>query len=131
MLLDGAHNPEGIRRIAEHLRENPLGEDAVLLFGATSGKPLDELLKPLAEHCRAVVVGRPPVERGLDPKEVATAAEPFFDRVEAAPNTAEALSLAEAIAGDGGTVFVTGSLYLVGEVLGLLERRQVPGPVAM
>jgi len=131
MLLDGAHNPEGIRRIAEHLRENPLGADAVLLFGATSGKPLDELLKPLAEHCRAVVVGRPPVERGLDPKEVATAAKPFFDRVEAAPNTAEALSLAEAIAGDGGTVFVTGSLYLVGEVLGLLERRQVPGPVAM
>lgn len=131
MLLDGAHNPAGIRCIAEHLNDQPLGDDAVLLFGATSGKPLDELLKPLAAHCRTVVVGRPPVECGLDPQEVAAAAKPFFERVEAAPDTAEALSLATAIAGDGGTIFVTGSLYLVGEVLGLLEHRQVPGPVAM
>jgi dihydrofolate synthase/folylpolyglutamate synthase len=131
MLLDGAHNPEGIRCVAEYLQDHPLDRNAVLLFGATSGKPLGELLKPLAGHCRTIVIGRPPVERGLDPKEVAAAAEPFFDHVEAAPDTAAALSRAEAIAGEAGTIFVTGSLYLVGEVLGLLECQQVPGPVAM
>ena len=131
MLLDGAHNPEGIRCVAEHLDHDPLGEGAVLLFGATRGKSLDALLEPLAKHCRTVVVGRPPIERGLDPEEVAKAAEPYFDCVEAAADTAGALSLAEAMAGDDGTIFVTGSLYLVGEVLGLLERRTVPGPVAM
>jgi len=131
MLVDGAHNPEGIRCIAEYLRDHPLDRNAVLLFGATSGKPLDSLLRPLAQHFRAVVVGRPPVERGLDPKEVAAAAEPFFDQVQAAPDTAAALSLAETLAGGDGTVFVTGSLYLVGEVLGLVECRPVPGPVAM
>ena len=49
----------------------------------------------------------------------------------AAEDTATALSLAEAMAGEAGTIFVTGSLYLVGEVFGLLERQQVPGPVAM
>lgn len=131
VLLDGAHNPEGIRCIAEYLDAHPLDADAVLLFGATNGKPLDQLLRPLAAHFRNIVVGRPPVERGLDPREVAAAAEPFFDQVEAAADTSAAFSLAEAIAGSDGTIFVTGSLYLVGEVLGLLERRRVPGPVAM
>ena len=131
ILLDGAHNAEGIRCVSEHLREHPLDDAAVLLFGATRGKPLDPLLEPLARHCRSAVVGRPPIERGLEPEEVARAAEPFFDRVVAAPDTAAALSLAEAMAGDAGTIFVTGSLYLVGEVLGLLERQPVPGPVAM
>ena len=63
MLLDGAHNPEGIRCVAEYLQDHPLDKNAVLLFGATSGKPLGELLKPLAGHCRTIVIGRPPVER--------------------------------------------------------------------
>jgi dihydrofolate synthase/folylpolyglutamate synthase len=131
MLLDGAHNPEGIRCIADYLDEHPLDDGSVLLFGATRGKRLDDLLQPLSRHFRCVVVGRPPVERGLDPQEVARAAEPFFDHVVAAPDIAGALSLAEALAGEQGSIFVTGSLYLVGDVLGLLERRPVPGPVAM
>ena len=131
MLLDGAHNPEGIRCIAEYLDEHPLDDGSVLLFGATRGKPLDPLLEPLSRHCRSVVVGRPPIERGLDPQEVAQAAEAFFDQVVAAPDTAGALSLAEAMAGERGSILVTGSLYLVGDVFGLLERRPVPGPVAM
>ena len=131
MLLDGAHNAEGIRCVADYLDEHPLDEGSVLLFGATRGKPLDTLLEPLSRHCRSVVIGRPPIERGLDPQEVARAAEPFFDRVVAAPDNAGALSLAEALAGTQGTIFVTGSLYLVGDVMGLLEPRPVPGPVAM
>lgn len=131
LLLDGAHNREGIRCIAEYLKAHPLPSDTVLLFGATRGKSLDDLLEPLSRHCRTIVIGRPPIERGLDPQEVAAAAEPYFDVVEAAAETAAAFSLAEAIAGANGTIFVAGSLYLVGEVLGLLERREVPGPVAM
>jgi len=131
MLLDGAHNPEGIRCIAEYLDEHPLDDGSVLLFGATRGKSLETLLEPLSRHSRSIVVGRPPIERGLDPQEVARAAEPFFDQVVTASDNARALSLAEALAGERGSIFVTGSLYLVGDVLGLLERRPVPGPVAM
>ncbi len=131
MLVDGAHNPEGIRCIAEHLDENPFDTPAVLLFGATRGKALEPLLEPLSRHCRTIVVGRPPIERGLDPEEVARAAEPFFDHVEPTGDNAQALARAEALAGREGTVFVTGSLYLVGDLLALLERRPVPGPVGM
>ena len=131
VLLDGAHNPEGIRCIVEYLDEHPPEEGSVLLFGATRGKSLETLLEPLSRHFRAIVIGRPPIERGLDPPEVASAAEPFFDQVVAAPDIAGALSLAEALAGKHGSIFVTGSLYLVGDIMGLLERRPVPGPVGM
>ena len=131
ILVDGAHNSEGIRCIVDYLDEHPLDGGSVLLFGATRGKPLDTLLEPLSRHCRSIVIGRPPIERGLDPQEVARAAEPFFDQVVAATDNASALSLAQAIAGAQGSIFVTGSLYLVGDVLGLLEKRPVPGPVGM
>ena len=131
LIVDGAHNPEGIHAIARHLQDNPPPSGAVLLFGATSGKSIDELLTPLAPFFDQVVVGRPPLERGVEPEEIAAVARNYFAEVETAGEVPEAFALAEAIAGQNGTVFVVGSLYLVGEVLGLLEPSDVPGPIAM
>ena len=131
MLLDGAHNPEGIRCISDYLGQHPLEQGSVLLFGATRGKQLETLLEPLSRHVRAIVIGRPPIERGLDPTEIAPIAQSFFDEVVAAPDNTGALALAESMTSANGAIFVTGSLYLVGDIMGLLENRAVPGPVAM
>jgi dihydrofolate synthase/folylpolyglutamate synthase len=128
-LLDGAHNPAGIDAVASYLhgqrRPRP-----VLLTGATSGKPLAELFGPLGPLVDGVVVTRPPVERGLDPEQVANEIAPLFGRTEAVGDTAAALERACEIAGDEQYVLVTGSLYLVGEILGLITK-QKPRPVAM
>jgi dihydrofolate synthase/folylpolyglutamate synthase len=131
LLVDGAHNPEGIDSVASYLESHPPEEGAVLLFGATSGKSIERLLKPLAPFFETIVIGRPPIERGVDAEEVAIIARKLFKVVEAQQETPAAFSLAEAIAGNDGTIFVTGSLYLVGEVMGLLEPNAVPGPVAL
>jgi dihydrofolate synthase/folylpolyglutamate synthase len=130
LLLDGAHNPSGIAAVTHYLRsqEEPR---PVLLCGATSGKPLDKLLGPLADLVDGVVITRPPVERGLDPEEVAKEVGDLFGTVQTAANPAEALRIAARKAGKERYVLVTGSLYLVGEVLGLLAFEDVPGPVAM
>jgi dihydrofolate synthase/folylpolyglutamate synthase len=130
LLLDGAHNPAGIAAVAHFLRSRH-STPPVLLCGATSGKPLDKLLGPLAGLVDGVVITRPPVERGLDPDEVAREVTCLFGPVRTAGRPAEALKTAARLAGDDRFVLVTGSLYLVGEVLGLLATEEVPGPVAM
>jgi dihydrofolate synthase/folylpolyglutamate synthase len=130
LLLDAAHNPSGLRSLISHLRENELGRP-VLLFGATSGKPLRRLLEPLSSFSDAAVLTAPPVERGIDPEELMRIAAPLFERVETLPDPADALRRAQEIAGTERPVLVTGSLYLVGEILGLLSDAEVPGPVAM
>jgi dihydrofolate synthase/folylpolyglutamate synthase len=130
MLLDAAHNPEGMDTLIDHLEANPLPRP-VLLFGATSGKPLQRLLEPLGAFAREAVVTCPPVRRGVDPAEVEAVALPYFDRVEVLEKTDVALARAQELARPDGAVLVTGSLYLVGEVLGLLEGRRRPGPVSM
>jgi dihydrofolate synthase/folylpolyglutamate synthase len=130
LLLDGAHNPAGIAAVASYLRSRRRPRP-VLLCGATSGKPLDKLLGPLAGLVDGVVFTRPPVERGLEPAEVAAATSGLFEAAEAIPDPAEALHRAGRMAGGDRYVLVTGSLYLVGEVLGLLTAEDVPGPIAM
>jgi dihydrofolate synthase/folylpolyglutamate synthase len=130
LLLDGAHNPSGIAAVTHFLRSHN-SPPPVLLCGATSGKPLDKLLGPLADLVDGVVITRPPVERGLDPEEVAREVSALFGTIKTATKPADALTTASRMAGEGRYVLVTGSLYLVGEVLGLLAAEDVPGPVAM
>ncbi len=130
LLLDGAHNPAGIAAVTRFLRSHEPPRP-VLLCGATSGKPLDKLLGPLANLVDGVVITRPPVERGLDPDEVAKQVSSLFGKVKTAAKPADALRIAVRMAGEQRYVLVTGSIYLVGEVLGLLTADEVPGPVAM
>jgi folylpolyglutamate synthase/dihydropteroate synthase len=115
-----------IRYLKERALPNP-----VLLFGATSGKPLDTLLRSLSGFARTAVLTCPPVRRGIEPEELEPVARSFFDSVESHRDPADALQAACSLAGASGSVLVTGSLYLVGEVLGLLSGTRRPGPVAM
>ena len=130
LLFDSAHNPAGVDALARYLADEGR-DDAVLLFGATSGKPLERLLDPLSPFVRAAVITRPPVQRGLDPEEVASLVRTRIDSVAVAAEPSAALEVARGLAGKDGYVLVTGSLYLVGHVLGLLTSEEVPGPVAM
>jgi len=130
LLLDGAHNPAGARALAGYL--STLEERrAVLLFGTMRQKAFRQILRPLAGRVDAVVITRPRVERAADPEELAAVARDVLERVEVIREPAEALARARELARPGGFVLVTGSLYLVGEVLGLLEGDRVPGPVSM
>ena len=129
-LLDGAHNPSSVRALAAYLRGVPRPAP-VMLFGATRGKPVRLLLEPLDGLVQRVVVTRPPLERGLDPHEIAAEAREIFDTVEVEPDPARALQRVSELAASPRYALVAGSLYLVGEVLGLLTGEEVPGPVAM
>jgi dihydrofolate synthase/folylpolyglutamate synthase len=130
LLLEGAHNAAGTATLVAYLQSLEL-PPPVLLFGATRGKPLTDMLEPLAPLVRNVVLTRPPVDKGIDPDDVALIARPFFDNVEVEPDPAAALKRAGELAGTDRYILATGSLYLVGEILGLLSGRTVPGPVAM
>ena len=55
----------------------------------------------------------------------------MFDEVEVAAEPADALRRVSELADSSSYVLITGSLYLVGEILRLLTEEEVPGPVAM
>ena len=122
LLLDGAHNPQGIEAlvgalIAEGAR---LPARKHLVFAALDDKDVASMLGPLLPVVDSVIVTRPQGQsRARDPAEL-TALLPGAQAIEPVP---AALAEAEARAQrDGGFVLVAGSLYLVGEVLRRLER---------
>jgi len=129
LLLDGAHNPAGAEALARHLdtmtRPAPLA-----VLGVMRGKLLDEMIATLAPRIHGVVIACPNVRRAADAEEVATVVRKYLGRVEIVPGPAAALHRAKSLAGTERDVLVTGSLYLVGEILSLLTPDPTPGPVS-
>jgi dihydrofolate synthase/folylpolyglutamate synthase len=130
MLLDGAHNPAGARTLANYLRTLDAPEP-VAVFGVMQGKLLSSMLEPLSPLIHSAVITRPDVRRAADPYEVADIVRPHIDRVEVVPEPSRAVDRAAVLAGGQRFVLVTGSLYLVGEILCALEGRKTPGPISM
>lgn len=130
VLLDGAHNAAGAAALARHLDERS-GPRPVLLFAAMRDKDLGGILGPLAARADAVVTTQPVVERAAQAAELTSAASRWAP-AEAEPDSALAFARARALAQDRGTfVLVAGSLYLIGEVLAVLNDPDAPGPVSM
>ncbi len=125
VLLDGAHNPDGIAALAAALHADGC-MPAALVFGAVSDKPAFEMLDALRPLVRDCVYVAPGGKAPFDPSALA-ARHPGV----VAGCVAEALQRARALAGPSATVLVAGSLYLVGEARALLLGLRSDPRIAM
>jgi dihydrofolate synthase/folylpolyglutamate synthase len=115
LILDGAHNGEGVNALAETLREFRQGRKVKLLFAAMEDKDWRTMLSILLSTVDELVVTRVQMDRSADPSEIAAHFEKTLPcRVAADARAGLKLLVQEAMADD--IVLVAGSLYLLGEI---------------
>jgi dihydrofolate synthase/folylpolyglutamate synthase len=114
--LDGAHNPSAAREVATFLHRYFAGRRIWLLFGALRDKAVDEIAGVLFPFAFHVVFTQPGTSRAISASQLAEIAGHHAERFSVIHDAEEALEniLAKAAATD--VVFVTGSLYLVGQI---------------
>ena len=123
LLLDGAHNEDGVAALRAALDAPPYaGRPVHLVFGVVSDKRVEPMLRTLLPRCASAVLTRLPTPRSLDPDGYLALARTLCPAVEVAPSPAEGLARARRRAGADGWVLVAGSLYLVGAVKAQLEH---------
>ncbi len=123
-LLDGAHNPHAVRALAEALPDL-LGERPLaLVLGVLEDKDAATMLATLLPLSERAWFTAPPGERALPPAALESLARQLhFDAALCEPRPLRALALAQDWARrHDGAVLATGSVYLVGELLGDVER---------
>lgn len=125
IIVDGAHNEDGIRRFvetAEHFqKEYPL----TLLFSAVSDKDYRDMIAGICEKIRFAHVVTTEVGgyREVPASELAGIfREQGCSDVRGIPKTGEAFEEASRLRGDG-MLFCVGSLYLAGEVKDHISRK--------
>jgi dihydrofolate synthase/folylpolyglutamate synthase len=122
VILDGAHNPEGLRRLAADLRRLVGEARLVVVFAAMADKDLAEMIRAVRGLRPAgVVVTRASSaeNRAAPADELAALWQVGHDGVSSAEvvePAAAALARAQRLAGPEGVVLACGSLYLVGEL---------------
>lgn len=117
IIVDGAHNEDAARALAAAWQQEFPGEQAVIIFGGSSGKDLTATLRALAPVARRIVFTAFSSPRAVPVTELRRVWE-AIDHSASIP-VVIAGSLAEAVAGTSREerVLVTGSLFLAGEFL--------------
>lgn len=116
LVLDGAHNPASMHRLAESLALFVRGSDLVFVLGFSSDKDVTRSVTALSHLGGRVILTRSAQPRALELKEMAMRIADLGLEVQCVPEPMDALQRARTMVRDEGAVCVAGSLYLVGEV---------------
>jgi dihydrofolate synthase/folylpolyglutamate synthase len=115
IILDGAHNPAGARALSDYIRRFYTGRRIWMVYGVMRDKAVGEiasLLFPLADR---VILTEPDNSRAMPPDEIPAPGATITH------NVSQALALlSEAAPTD--VMFITGSLFVVGEARALLVQ---------
>jgi len=116
VLLDAAHNPDGIRTLTRHL--DAIGarpERTALVFGTLADKDWRAMASAIAPHAAHRFYVRPQGRTPTSPSDLDALAPG-----EEVATVGGALARARAAVGADGLVVVAGSIFLVGEARALL-----------
>ena len=121
--LDGAHNPGAARELAHFLQENFADRKVFLIYGAMRDKAVDEVAGLLFPHAHEVIFTQPGTPRAVSAAQLAEIAGDHARQFSMIPNAEEALDSVLAKAKPEDVIFITGSLYLVGELRHVWKTR--------
>jgi len=118
VLLDGAHNAAGIDALVSEVRTLAAGRRVRVLFGVMRDKGWQGMLRALGEVATEIVLTRPRQPRSAPPESL-LAAVSCAVRTADDPVEAYRSLVAESLAGD--VVVIAGSLFLVGDLLPVID----------
>jgi dihydrofolate synthase/folylpolyglutamate synthase len=116
IILDGAHNPAGAKALARYIEQNFAGQRVGMIFGAMRDKAFEEVSSILFPLASELICTAPGQARALRPEAMLELTS--HPSARAAANLGEALALPRHC----DVLFITGSLYLVGEARALLVQ---------
>jgi len=121
--LDGAHNPSAARELAAFLEQNFAGRRLFVLYAAMRDKAVDEVAGLLFPHAAEVIFTEPRISRAISAAQLAEMAGHHAARSSVIADAEQALDYALGKAAPDDAIFITGSLYLVGQLRAYWKQR--------
>lgn len=120
VVLDVAHNPDGVSALVASLSEAFAFERVVFVIGILQDKDHEGMIAELTRLPGAVIFTQPRFARSASTRELEAAAARLGCPATSVPDVASAVEAAMADAGENDLVCITGSHYVVGEARGHL-----------
>jgi dihydrofolate synthase/folylpolyglutamate synthase len=117
MVIDVAHNPAGAWALRSALSERYEDRPLIFVFGAMRDKAISEMTEILFPLAERVIATQPENPRAASPEEIQQAAARTGVEIEPIEKVERALERARSLTKAGTVLVITGSIYLVGEVM--------------
>ena len=122
IIVDGAHNEDAAKKLAESIRENLKGKRVIFLMGVFKDKEYEKIVEHTAVFASQIITFTiPENERALNGLELAYAVRKYNENVTAADSLKEALDMALLFAEKEDVIIAFGSLSFIGKLMELTE----------
>lgn len=125
-IVDGAHNEDAAKRLAESIRLYFTNKRIIYIIGVLADKEYDKIIRETYELAQHIITVKPPNNaRALDGYELAREVKEYHDSVTVADSLTEAVEMAYLLTGkDNNTVIIAfGSLSFLGELIHIVEHK--------
>ncbi len=119
IIIDGAHNPDGARKLLTSLREIGI-KSFVLLYASMRDKEIEKISKILFPYAKKIVLTKVEETRGEEPENIAKRSLVKRDFI-IERDFEKAYKKALSLCSSSDSLLVTGSLYLAGAVKKILR----------
>jgi dihydrofolate synthase / folylpolyglutamate synthase len=121
--LDGAHNPSAARELAAFWQEHFAHRKIYLLYGALRDKAVDEVAGVLFPFATEVIFTEPRNSRAISAAQLADITAHHAAQSSVMADAEQALEYALSKTAPNDAIFITGSLYLVGQLRHYWKQR--------
>lgn len=126
LVVDGAHNPYSMRKLIEAVRQYFNYDRCFVIFGASCDKDISGMVAEIISLSGDIFVTRSSHPRAASLSVLAQEFANHDIKVNITENTSEALSHLLTLAGPGDLILVTGSLFVVAEVIDYATKYLAP-----
>ncbi len=116
VVIDGAHNEDAIEKSFRELKSIFPDKRVVTIYSGMKDKDYRKIIQIVQNFSDTVIFTKIPVSRGLDRGDFKEFEGAFVESIE------DAIKRAVEMSDEKSVLFITGSLYLVGEVLKIFKK---------
>lgn len=123
VLLDGAHNIDGITKLKESIENYFKYDKLILVLGILADKQVDDMIKVICPMAERVIAVTPHSERGELCNELKDKILQYEIPCEAFEDYGEAYDKAKEYCSEDSLLVISGSLYMVGDMRKLIRHK--------
>ena len=122
VVIDGAHNIDGIKKLRDSVETHFKYEKMVLILGILADKQVEEMIEIIAPLADRIVAVTPNSERAQLAEELKNVIDKYDVRCEAVEDYKEAYLRAFNYCGNDDLLLISGSLYMIGDMRKIIRE---------
>jgi dihydrofolate synthase/folylpolyglutamate synthase len=124
IIIDGAHNEDGVNSLKDAFIKYLSNKNIILLIGMLGDKNYNYALQELAPLAKYIIASEPISPRALKAEQMAEVAKKYNENVQEEADIIKAIEMAKKLADKDSAIVICGSLYLAGSAYEYLIKSE-------